>query len=268
MTAAQQGEPRPQGAERRAWRVVGTLAGAAVILFGAGQTWTSLVRQTSIRPDRYPSTVTALELDLQNASATVTAGGDDQIAVQQAERWTVRQPQISRVVVGNTLKISARCPKVLGIDEPSCSVDLDIGAPASTAVTVRSTSGDTRIRGLSGDLSLRTTSGSFQLDDVSGRLAAQLTSGTLNAQRVSSAQVQAHTTSGSLNLQFVAPPQDLSVTATSGSLTAGLPPGSTYRVNVRGSADTNPALNDSASARSITASVGSGHASLDYTAGG
>ncbi|MFF7632066.1 DUF4097 family beta strand repeat-containing protein [Kitasatospora sp. NPDC008050] len=268
MASAQQAADRPGGGERRAWRVVGTLAGAGVLLFGAGQTWTSLVRQTSIRPNLYPSTVTALELDLQNANATITAGGDDQLSVQEAERWTVSQPQISRVVVGSTLKISARCPKVLGINEPSCSVELDIGAPASTAVTVRSTSGDTKIRGLSGDLSLRTTSGSIELDKVSGRVAAQLTSGSLTAQRVSSAQVQAHTTSGSLDLQFAAPPQSVSVTATSGSVTAGLPPGTTYRLNVHGSADLDPALNDSNATRSITASVGSGHTSLGYTTGG
>lgn len=225
MGAAQQAGPPPSGhrwrSERRIWRGVGTLAGAAVILFGVGQTWTTLVRQDSVRPERYPSSVTALELDLQGASASITATGDDRLAVLQSERWTLSRPKISSVVVGNTLRISARCPQVLGINEPSCSVGLDIGAPPSTAVTVKTTSGDTRIRGLSGDLSLRTTSGSIVLDDVSGRLAAQLTSGSLSAQHVSSAEVQAHATSGSVDLQFAAPPQRLAVTATSGSITAG-----------------------------------------------
>lgn len=178
------------------------------------------------------------------------------------------KPQISSVVVGNTLKISASCPRVLGINEPSCSVGLDIGAPASTAVTVKSTSGDTRISGLSGDLSLRTTSGSIELEGVSGRLAAQLTSGKLTARRVSSAEVQAHTTSGGWTCGSPhrrtawrsPPPRARSARCCR--------MGSTYRVNVHGPADVDPALNDTNSTRSITASVSSGHSTLGYTPNG
>ncbi|MGF1426029.1 DUF4097 family beta strand repeat-containing protein [Kitasatospora sp. LaBMicrA B282] len=257
--------------ERRIWRSVGTLAGAAVVLFGAAQTWTSLVRQGAVHPQTFPN-VTALELDLQDASTTIraTPGGPERggaVSLRQSEHWTVSRPQITVMTINHTLRISARCPQVLGITEPSCSVGLDIDAPPSTAVTVKSTSGDTTIHDLSGSLNLHTNSGSIELDGVSGRVNAQLSSGSLTGQRLASSAVQAVTTSGSVDLQFAAAPRTLALTCTSGSLNAGLPPGSQYRVNVFGPADVDPQLNDPGAANSITASCGSGYTNLGFAAG-
>ncbi|MDH6118672.1 DUF4097 family beta strand repeat-containing protein [Kitasatospora sp. GAS204B] len=260
------GAARP-GRERRIWRSIGTLSGVLVVLVGAGQTWSGLVRQSAVRPASYPSGVTALELDVQNASVSVTATDKDHVTVQQVEHWTVSRPVVTRTVVDNTLRISARCPQVLGISEPSCSVGLDIGAPLATAVTLTSSSGDTRIRGLAGDLSLRSYSGSIQLDDVSGRIAARLTSGSISGTNISSAEVQAAVTSGSVDLGFAAPPRSTALNCSSGSLTVRLPPGSTYRLNVAGPSDVNPALNDPTSPNSIVATCGSGHTGLGYTSG-
>ncbi|MCX4749108.1 DUF4097 domain-containing protein [Kitasatospora sp. NBC_01287] len=257
----------PGPRERQVWRQVGTLAGAVVVLLGAGQTWTSLVRQAAVRPDPYPSSITALELDLQDSTANIDATTQGHVAVRETEHWTVSRPQVTRTITDHTLRISARCPQLLGVSEPACSVDLDIAAPPGTAVAIRSNSGATRIRGLSGALSLRTNSGSIELDGISGRVDAQLTSGSINGQRLASAEVQAAVTSGSMDLGFAAAPRTLALACTSGSINVGLPPGSTYRLNTSGSADTDPALIDPASSNSITAVSGSGHTSLGYATG-
>ncbi|WP_329564033.1 DUF4097 family beta strand repeat-containing protein [Kitasatospora sp. NBC_01266] len=269
MSAAEQlaASGTGRGSERRIWRGVGTLAGAVVILISAGQTWTSLVRQSSVHPTLYSSRITALELDLQDANATISPALDNRLAVQQSEHWTVGKPVVTPKVEGHTLRISTRCPQVLGITEPSCSVGLDIAAPPGTAVTIKSTSGDTRIRGLTGALSLRSYSGSIELDDVSGRIAAQLTSGSLTGQHLTSTQVQAAVTSGAVDLQFAAPPHAVALACTSGSLHAGLPPGSTYRLNVSGSSDVDPALTDPNSPNTISAFCGSGNTSLGFAPG-
>jgi hypothetical protein len=257
--------------ERRVWRPAGLVLAVLVIMIGAGRAWGSLTEQTDSEPIRIPGPISALDLDLDGASADISPGADGQAGVQQYLDWTFRRPIVEQTTTGRLLRIKVRCPSILGISEPTCSVALNIQVPSTTAVTVRMSSGSAKVSGLSGDLNLRSSSGSIELDGDSGRISAHSTSGQIRGQGLTSSDVQATLTSGQLGLGFATPPDRVVVNATSGEATVTVPTGSTYRVTTHsgsGGVDQDPGLQDPQAGRSITVSTTSGRASLAYSSAG
>ncbi|MFE9423467.1 DUF4097 family beta strand repeat-containing protein [Kitasatospora sp. NPDC006697] len=253
--------------EYRRWRVIGVVATVLLVLLGAGQAWRALAQQDGSENFRYTQRITALDLDLQNASARISPGLDGDVVVGLATRWTVDRPVVTREVVGQKLRITVRCPDVFPVSTP-CSSSLTIGVPVQTSVTVRGSSADTKIVGLSGDLNLHAGSGSFELDDVTGKVAAQVTSGSVKGKGLASRQVQAQVTSGSADLSFISPPDSVSLSAGSGEVTAVLPRDSTYRIAVStgsGGSDIDSGLQDASSPRTITATADSGAVTIHAT---
>ncbi|GAA1971873.1 DUF4097 family beta strand repeat-containing protein [Kitasatospora viridis] len=250
----------------RRWRAVGVVAAVLLTLTGAGQTWRALAQQDRSDGYRYPQ-ITALDLDLQNASTQVTPSVSGEVEVSQSTHWTVSQPVVKREVVDGRLKISVRCPEVFPIGAPNCRTNLTIGVPADTKVSVRGSSADTAITGLTGELNLHATSGTFALSDDTGRVTAQVTSGSVTGRGLSSSQVQAQVTSGSVNLTFISAPEVVALSAGSGSVRALFPQGTTYRVAVStgsGGSTVDRQLQDPASQRSVTATADSGSVTLKY----
>ena len=251
--------------EGRTWRTIGALVAVIVLVTGAGEAWAVLAEQHTTVPSRYSALVTAVELDLQDGSLQVTTGADDALTVSQHLDWSLGRPSVEQSQAGSTLRIKVRCPRVLGIGEPACNVGLDLQVPPTTALTVRMTSGYSRISGVSGDLSLHATSGELDLDGVSGQVAADVTSGLVKGTDLSAAQVRASATSGRVQLGFRQAPDRLTLSSASGSVAAVVPRGSTYRLTTRsrsGSPEIDPALADPQSTRTITATTGSGDLNL------
>ncbi|MDH6131701.1 hypothetical protein P3T37_001075 [Kitasatospora sp. MAA4] len=259
-----------RGPEGRAWRIVGGVVAVLLLMTGAGEAWAVLVEQNTTVPTHYSASVTAVELDLPDGSLNVTAGPDDGLTVSQHLNWMLSRPSVEQSLVGRTLRIKVRCPRILGIGEPACDVGLDLQVPPTTAVTVRMTSGYGRISGVSGDLSLHATSGELDLNGVSGQVSADVTSGLVKGTDLAAAQVEASATSGRVELGFSRAPDQLALTASSGSVSAVLPRGSTYRLTTRstsGSPEIDPALSDPQSSRTITATTTSGDLSLTSPSG-
>ncbi|MCC9309983.1 DUF4097 domain-containing protein [Kitasatospora sp. RB6PN24] len=256
--------------EYRRWRAIGLLAAALLMVLGAGQTWHLVAQQAGVTNYVYQSRITALELNLENASARIRPGSDGTVTVSQTSRWTLGRPRITRELDGTVLKIDMRCPGVVPVGSMGCDADFDITAPVNAAVRVRGSSTDTTISGLTGDLNLNATSGTFHLFDVSGRLSADVTSGSVTARGVASAEVRTSVSSGSADLAFVTAPHLLSMAAGSGSVRAALPRGTGYRLAVTigsGSHDVDSALDDPGSTNTITASAGSGSVTLVRSGG-
>ncbi|MFI9273742.1 DUF4097 family beta strand repeat-containing protein [Kitasatospora sp. NPDC052896] len=258
--------------EQRVWRPAGLVLAVLVILIGAGQAWGALTEQTESEPTQVLGPISALDLDLDDASARISPGAEGQVGIQQNLDWTFRRPVVEQTLIGRLLRIKVRCPSILGVGEPTCSVALSINVPRATAVTVRLSSGSAKVSGLSGELSLRSSSGSIELDGDSGRISAHSTSGQIQGQGLTSQDVETTLTSGQLSLGFTAPPARVAVSATSGEADLTVPPGSTYRVTTHtasgGGVDRDPGLDDPQSSRSITVSTTSGHASLAYSSTG
>lgn len=256
-----------RAAEYRAWWTIGTLVAVIVLFTGAGEVWGTLTRQSRTVPVGYAG-VTAVDLDIQDGSARVTAGTDDAVTIVQKLDWALRRPVVQQTLDGQTLRIRVRCPQLLGIGVTACDVALDLRVPPATAVTLRMDSGYSRIAGLSGPLDLRATSGELDLDQDSGPIAARLTSGRVSGSGLASPVVQVSTASGEAGLAFAQAPDRLALSCDSGSVTATVPPGSTYRISSHsgsGSPRIDPGLADPRSPRTVTASSGSGSVSLGYT---
>ncbi|WP_035849386.1 DUF4097 family beta strand repeat-containing protein [Kitasatospora azatica] len=256
--------------ELRIWRAIAVLTGALVMVYGAGQAWNALAEQADVRPFSYSERITAVELDLGSASAQVVGGTDGELTVRQTERWALSRPQITRRVVGSTLRITARCPKIPWIGGAACGAGFRLVVPPATAVSLKASSGAFSAEGLSGDLNLSTDSGSIRLKNLTGRVAARLTSGSLSGEGLASPELQAEVDSGSVDLALTAPPRALTMVSTSGSVRAALPPDTRYRLVSSygsGSGHVAPALQDPGSPRSITVTTDSGSVDLDYTSG-
>ncbi|GAA1215884.1 hypothetical protein GCM10009665_02110 [Kitasatospora nipponensis] len=259
-------------AEARRWRSLAVAVLAIVALLGGGQAWFLLGEQESrSAPTRYPASVTSVELDLQDASASVRGNQAGELTVVEQSVWLLNRPQVQQTVVGHTLRISAHCPRVMGIAAPGCSATLELRVPSATAVTLRTTSGQAAISDLTGNLSLRGTSGRIALDNDSGRIAAHLTSGQLVGRYLGATVVQAAATSGSLDLEFAATPDEVTLSTTSGEARVAVPPNSHYRVLSTlgsGSSDIDPALMDPRSPHAITMTAGSGYLTAGFLAPG
>lgn len=253
--------------ERRIWRRLGGLLLAALLVAGAGQAWTAMAEQNDSVPSAFPGSITALDLDLEAGSATITGGSENAVTVRQDLNWTLRRPQVQQTVSGHTLRISVHCPAVLGIGQPGCGAALEIRVPPATAVTARITSGQTTVTGLSGDLSLRATSGEVDLNKVSGRIAAKVSSGRIAGTNLTSANVRAEVNSGEVALGFATAPDDVTLISSSGSISANLPPDTHYNLTTHGKADFDPGLVDPQSPHTLRVSAGSGSATLGYRAG-
>ncbi|MFE0462834.1 DUF4097 family beta strand repeat-containing protein [Kitasatospora sp. NPDC058965] len=256
------------GREDRTWRALSAAAAALVLLVGGGQAWKVLAEQAHVDQYRYERGIRTVELDLQSSSVVVTGETGDAVSVDQRERWTLDRPRVTRSVTGSTLHLTARCPRSWLPTGGPCGVQFSLVVPPGTNLTVKSGSGAVFAEGITGDISARTDSGSVGLKRDSGRIAVHVGSGSVTGQDLGADQVRAQVDSGSIDLAFARPPQDLTMATNSGSAQAGLPPGSTYRVLSSagsGGVDVDPGLQDAASARTITATTGSGHVGLAYT---
>jgi type II secretory pathway pseudopilin PulG len=251
--------------EYRRWRAVGVLAAALLIVLGAGQAWRVLAQQAGANNYVYQDGITAVDLEMDDASARIVPSQDGRVLVSQVSRWTLSAPEITRELDGSTLRISMHCASLVAIGPLGCTTDFVIAVPPATAVTVNGGNSDTNIKGLTGDLKLTASSGSFELAGVSGRLSAQVSSGSVTGTAITSADVEARVSSGSADLTFAAPPQALVMAAGSGSVRALLPPGTGYQIRSSigsGSRDVAPGLDDPQSTRTITASADSGAVTL------
>jgi hypothetical protein len=209
--------------------------------------------------------VTALQVNAPGGDVSISRGTGRHVTMSSSAAWLVRRPVVTQAWDGDTLQVTAACPRLNPFED--CQQGLDIHVPAGLTVRVNVGSGSVSAFGLAGPLHLTGTSGAFMLTDVRGPVWATVTSGSVTAQREGPAAVHASAGSGSLELYFATPPQLLALAVGSGSASATVPPGSRYRVSVRtgaGAVNIQHGLDDSTSGRVITGSVGTGFLALWY----
>ncbi|MEU2625757.1 DUF4097 family beta strand repeat-containing protein [Kitasatospora sp. NPDC007106] len=253
--------------ERKAWRAVAIIVLTLSVLAGAGMAWGVMAYRTTTRTFLGP--VTAVELNAEAAQVRVEAGGPDRVTVDQRADWALRPPAVEESLENGTLRITVRCGTIVGpLDaEPfGCGLLLDIRIPAGVPVHARATSGGFTARGLSGELRIETTSGAIRLDAVSGPVWAKASSGQITGETLTSTRVQAVLTSGQLLLMFARPPEEVTVTATSGQVDLELPADPAgYRIDHNtssGAVDINPALRSDTSTRHLDIATSSGQISV------
>ena len=247
--------------ELRAWRLVGGLVMAGVLVLSGSQAVGVLVQQHTVRDKAYGLGARELVLDSTGADVRIEPGLPGQVLVRTSLDWTLRKPLVAMIWEGDTLKVSVRCDRLLDLGGLGCGVRLDIRVPAATVVTGRSTSGPVEVRGLTGDVQLRSGSGAVGLSGLGGRVSVRSASGAVRGTALASARVEVETASGEARLAFSRPPDAVTASTGSGELWITVPAGSRYRMTGRsasGGRSIDPVLEEPGAPRSIDVSTGSG----------
>ncbi|GLW53113.1 DUF4097 family beta strand repeat-containing protein [Kitasatospora phosalacinea] len=226
------GPPAAAGpGERRAWRIVGVLVLACVLLLGAGATGAFLVQQETTQERTYFEPVGQLDIDAGPAQVTVRSGATDRVVVSERIGWALRKPTVAERIDAGTMSLSVGCPEARVLQ--GCPVSLEIQVPPTTTVHARNGSGRTEVVGLSGSVSAETGSGQIQLTGVSGPVWARSGSGQITGTGLSASRAQLSSSSGDVTLQYDRPPDEVTTRLASGNLVLQLPDDhSRYRIDL------------------------------------
>jgi hypothetical protein len=222
----------------------------AVLAVGASLTLVSRAfRQTRVESAVYPQPVSRVVVDTSTGSIEVRRGdAGSTVTVQRTLEWSFGSAASQEAVSGDVLTVRARCQKPVGFG--SCSVSYVISVPATTAVSLTSSTGSLQVRDLAGDIEARASTGSVTLTGLR------------------SSTVTAETSTGAVLVRFAAPPTSVSARASTGSVEVILPEDGT-KYDVRASTSTGDQSVtvpvDSSSPRHVAASTSTGSVEVRTT---
>jgi DUF4097 and DUF4098 domain-containing protein YvlB len=132
---------------------------------------------------------------------------DGRVHVTADGTYAANQPSIQITTTGGRLAIDASCP------DGQCKVELTVEVPPKSATQAKVTRASITGDGVDAPLSLDASDGSIELT------------------RLRSPRVSADTERGSINLLFDQPPEQVTATASDGSLTVQVPGAATYAID-------------------------------------
>lgn len=243
--------------------VVGIVGVAAVGIFG----WGVLTTQTTTQAKTYRQPITALHVDGDAASVSVTAGAPNQVLTRRAaevtQGWT---PTVTEAWSGTVLRVTLRCPS--SVFGRKCRIAYDVTVPPGTVVDVRTDSGKLAVRDLSGKVTMSTSSGELRASGLSGPLTVRADSGEIKATALRSPNVHVTADSGSVALGFSAPPKSVNVSVDSGSVGITVPrtgtPADIYAVQVAVNSGQRAIEVQQGSGAKISVSADSGDVKVGY----
>lgn len=181
------------------------LTGLAALLAGCG----SGAEQQTETGTHTAGPVARVEVEADAGSVDLRRGPDGSSQVQRTLRWSGdEKPEYSQQTVGDTLRITARCPD--GADR--CRTDLVVTVPAAASSRVSVTTGDVTVAALT------------------GRQELEATTGLVRGSGLGAAPVSARTTTGQVSLGFTAAPESVEAEATTGDVEVRVPVGPVYQV--------------------------------------
>ena len=259
------GGPRPR---RRAGLVLVTAIGLLIAL--ATTAWTAFAAITvSARQEASESVsysgVQSVIVDTDDADVAITTGSGDATRVEQKVQWSFRRPAVSVANNGNQLIIRSHCPFQIVW---SCSVQLTVQLPPSTAVDVHTGSGNVAVAGLTAGAALTTSDGSVKATGVLGNLTMRSNNGNVTATDARSEHVDASSSDGSVRLDLASSPTEVHATSGNGNVTVLVPdqPGVAYQVSSHtgNGSQAVSVRTDPSSPRHITARSGDGDVQVKY----
>ncbi|MFJ1756908.1 DUF4097 family beta strand repeat-containing protein [Kitasatospora sp. NPDC088134] len=257
----------PDSGERRAWRLLGLLVLAVVLLAGAGATGAGLIQRETSRERTFFDRIARVEIDSGPARVSVLAGGTDRVLVAERVGWALSRPVVSEHVENDTLSISVDCPGGRVRSLFGCAVSLEIQVPPSTEVHARNSSGRTEVVGIAGAVSASTDRGQVELTRVSGRLRAVSGSGQIIGNGLDSAAAELFSSSGQITLQYDRAPRTVTARTASGNFVLHLPAdGSRYRTDLStsdGQQEIDASIPDADSSQVLDVTSGSGTVTID-----
>jgi Putative adhesin len=160
--------------------------------------------------DQIPS-LPALEIDAGQGDIRAVGRPGATITYESSLKWIGRRPSIGISRRGEQLRLRSGCPSYLLVTDvdlfSKCDVDLDVGVPATTGLTIDAGSGDISLEGLNGAVSIDSGTGS------------------ISATRLRSPTFAVDSGTGDVTVAFVVRPESVSVDSGTGDITVRVPSG-------------------------------------------
>ncbi|MCP5026260.1 MAG: DUF4097 domain-containing protein [Actinomycetia bacterium] len=207
-----------------------------------------------------------IEFDLGAGGIELTGSSGDSIASgRRIVDRGVQEPTFSEEVVGNTLRLSARCPDFSAFN---CGSRYELAVPAGVDVSGTSSGGAITITGVTGAITVHSSAGDIAVRDPIGPLELSSSGGGVSVTGGRSAEVVASSTNAGVSLEFVGSPMRVDAESSSGDVTVTLPKdGAVFAIDA--SADNGErevdVSTDPTSQRTIRAYASSGDVTIRYT---
>lgn len=165
------------------------------------------------------SGVAVLEFELDNASVTVTAGGDT-VVVDKDIRTGWWGGSATEDQNGDVLSVRLDCPSLFGF---GCGGSYEITVPENVVVTGDTGNGAIALTGVASDVDVRTSNGAIRLDDLEGTVTARTSNGAIDGSGLTSSRVIADTSNGPIVLEFESSPDTVEARTSNGRVEIYLP---------------------------------------------
>ncbi|WP_052442724.1 DUF4097 family beta strand repeat-containing protein [Streptacidiphilus neutrinimicus] len=229
-----------------------------------------LLREHHTGQTRYRAAeVKSVELDTGPGTVQVFPTTDSSASVTQNLSWVFSRPTVNEWLDrgSGTLHVDASCAYGMLLVGSSCDIRLDIAVPAATPIKAVDGSGQLTVTAMTGPVDAQAGSGEIDLEHVSGTVAARVGSGQISGSDLGSPQVVAKAGSGRIGLDFALPPATVTAAVSSGQASVSVPRGQQYRVTasaISGNTDVAAGLSSPTASATITVSVTSGEADVNY----
>ncbi|MGK4581341.1 DUF4097 family beta strand repeat-containing protein [Kitasatospora sp. HPMI-4] len=184
-----------------------------------------------------PGTVRTLVIEGATGDIRVVGGGTG-VQVTEHQKYHSTAPAAVHSTAGGTLTLDYKCP------DGDCSVGYEVNVPAGTVVRVSDGTGDVHLSGLTAEVKAETGTGNVE------------------AKRMSATSVDLSSSTGDVSADFVAQPETVKATTSTGSVTVKVPSGDPYTVtagadtgNVRQTVSQQPGARRTITAHSNTGDV-------------
>lgn len=203
----------------RAVRLVGSLLAVLIVLALALPAVGRIIQSTSQETHPLPAELTHLVVDGDVGDIRIRAAGPGEEPVAEASlRSSLTRPAVRLEVLGDRTELSDTCA---GRWWDNCAVGWDIVVPRDAAVTVGSAVGD------------------ITVSDITGPLTVDSSVGQVRATGVGSPTITVRTSVGDVTLEPAVPPDQVTVTSSTGDVRVTVPDdGTGYRVETDSSVGT------------------------------
>jgi hypothetical protein len=251
---------------RRPLLVLGSAFAAITIGYGTFTAISFMAHGKERSNLSFPSTITAIELDLSSGDAELTGGTGDTITGVRTTERGLTSPRYKEQIDGTTLKISASCHAFIGAN---CSVRYQLNVPPNVRVTGSNSGGDIHTDGVSGVRKVSSSGGDIMVTGSTAPIDVSSSGGDVSVLASRSADVKADSSGGDVTVGFLDAPMIVDVSSSGGDVTVILPRGETsYAVDASSSGGGTriDVRTDPASTHRIKATSSGGDVSIIYSA--
>lgn len=273
----------PSPETRRGWIIAGAILTVLAIAGALFQMHWLVSMRTGSDSKNYPGAISALTV--ANASSSdiqiIADESIDGARVDRSMRWSGTssdEPDTTIAMDDGVLKIGDECAGT-----PNCSIDyriyvapsVKVAAESSSgdvdirgtvgAVTAKADSGNVRLTGIDGNVDVVADSGDVTLADIDGDVDAKADSGDIRASDISAGTFSAHADSGDIRVDLAEDADNISLTASSGSIYLTVPGLTAYDVQASTSSGSTKVEIpiDNGSGRPLIAKADSGDVRID-----